>query len=117
MNQDIILNIVGGFRASDPALDLAVCLSIASSFLNKEILGKMVILGELGLGGELRPVSYLDMRLREAEKMGFSEVLLGDFLSQLEKNRLKENFKKLNFVFVKNLSEAIKIVFPNKENK
>lgn len=115
MNQDIILNIVGGFKASDPALDLAVCLSIVSSFLNKEILGKLVILGELGLGGELRPVSYLDMRLREAEKMGFSEVLLGDFLTQTEKGRLKEGFKKLNFVFVKNLSEAIEVVFSNKK--
>lgn len=110
-NQDIILNIVGGLRASDPALDLAVSLSIISSYLNQEIIGKMAILGELGLGGELRPISYLDMRLREIEKMGFSDVLLSGSLTETEKEKIKNNFKKLKFIFVKNLSEAIKSVF------
>jgi DNA repair protein RadA/Sms len=115
MNQDIILNIVGGLRASDPALDLAVCLSITSSFLNQEILGKTAVLGELGLGGELRPVSYLDMRLREIEKMGFTDVLLPNSLSESEKERMKGNFKKLKFIFSRNLSEAIKNIFNIKE--
>ncbi len=110
-NQDIILNIVGGLRASDPALDLAVSLSIISSYLNQEIIGKMAILGELGLGGELRPISYLDMRLREIEKMGFSDVLLSGSFTETEKEKIKNNFKKLKFIFVKNLSEAIKSVF------
>ncbi|HNV12819.1 MAG TPA: DNA repair protein RadA [bacterium] len=110
-NQDIILNIVGGLRASDPALDLAVSLSIISSYLNQEVIGKMAILGELGLGGELRPISYLDMRLREIEKMGFSDVLLSGSLTETEKEKIKNNFKKLKFIFVKNLSEAIKSVF------
>lgn len=111
MNQDIILNIVGGFKASDPALDLAVSLSVISSFLNQEVLEKVAVLGELGLGGELRPVSYLDMRLREIENMGFASVLLNDSLSVEEKDKLKSNFKKLNFIFVKNLGEAIKAIF------
>jgi DNA repair protein RadA/Sms len=110
-NQDIILNIVGGFKTADTALDLSVCLSVISSFLNKEITRKVVFLGELGLGGELRPVSYLDSRLREIEKMGFSEVLLGDYLSDAEKSRFKNNFKKLSFIFCKNLSEATKNIF------
>ncbi|MFA5420472.1 MAG: DNA repair protein RadA [Patescibacteria group bacterium] len=110
-NQDIILNIVGGFKTADTALDLSVCLSVISSFLNKEVSRKIVFLGELGLGGELRPVSYLDSRLREIEKMGFSEVLLGDYLSNTEKDRLKKTFKKLSFVFCKNLGEAILNIF------
>jgi len=110
-NQDIILNIVGGLRASDPALDLAVSLSIISSYLNQEVIGKMAILGELGLGGELRPISYLDMRLREIEKMGFSDVLLSGSFTETEKEKIKNNFKKLKFIFVKNLSESIKSVF------
>ncbi|MDD3711596.1 MAG: DNA repair protein RadA [Patescibacteria group bacterium] len=110
-NQDIILNIVGGFKTNDPALDLAVSLSIVSSFLNKELGKKKAVLGELGLSGELRPVSYLDMRLKEISKMGFKEVVLGDFLSQGERDKLINNFKSLNFVFVKNLSEAIKSIF------
>lgn len=110
-NQDIILNIVGGFKTSDPALDLAVCLAIISSFLNKELEKKTAILGEIGLGGELRQVSYLDMRLREIEKMGFQQVVLGDFGSLTDKKKIVDNFKKLKFVFVKSLSDVIKDLF------
>ncbi len=114
-SQDIILNIVGGLKASDPALDLAVSLSVVSSYLNQEIIGKMAVLGELGLGGELRPVSYLDMRLREIEKMGFVSVLLPAVLSDAEKEKIKNNFKKIKFIFVKNLAEAIYSIFNSKE--
>ena len=114
-SQDIILNIVGGLKASDPALDLAVSLSVVSSYLNQEIIGKMAALGELGLGGELRPVSYLDMRLREIEKMGFVSVLLPAVLSDAEKEKIKNNFKKIKFIFVKNLAEAIYSIFNSKE--
>ncbi len=110
-NQDIILNIVGGFKTSDPALDLSVSLSIISSFLNKEIGSHRVVLGELGLGGELRPVSYLEIRLKEVEKMGFKEIILGEINNKDEKKRLINNFKKINFIFVKNISEALKLIF------
>ena len=110
-NQDIILNIVGGFKTSDPALDLAVSMSIISSFLNKEIGKEKAVLGELGLSGEIRSVAYLDMRLREIEKMGFKEVILADIGSDKDRAKITSNFKKLNFIFVKNLSEVIKEVF------
>ncbi len=110
-NQDIILNIVGGFKTSDPALDLAVSMSIISSFLNKEIGKEKAVLGELGLSGEIRAVAYLDMRLREIEKMGFKEVILADMGSDKDRIKVTSNFKKLNFIFVKNLSEVIKEVF------
>jgi DNA repair protein RadA/Sms len=111
MNQDIILNIVGGFRTNDPALDLAVSLAIVSSFLNQELGKKKAVLGELGLGGELRPISYLEMRLRELEKMGFEEVILSDYFSEADKKRLISNFKKIKFVLVKSLAEALKVIF------
>lgn len=110
-NQDIILNIVGGFKTSDPALDLAVSMAIISSFLNKEIGKEKAVLGEMGLSGEIRSVAYLDMRLREIEKMGFKQVVLADMNSDKDKKRLLDNFKKIEFVFVKNLSEVIKEVF------
>ncbi|MFA5644190.1 MAG: DNA repair protein RadA [Patescibacteria group bacterium] len=110
-NQDIILNIVGGFKTNDPAIDLAVSLAIISSFLNQTIDQTKAILGELGLGGELRLVSHLDIRLREIEKMGFQQVILSDSYKAEEKKRLLSNFKKLEFVFVKNLAEVIKNVF------
>ncbi len=109
-SQDIILNIVGGFKTNDPALDLAVALAIVSSFLNKKLSDKTAVLGELGLGGELRPVAYLDMRLREIEKMGFETVILGELINLEDKKRIIANFKKINFIFVKTLSEAIKIL-------
>lgn len=108
MNQDIILNIVGGFKTNDPALDLAVSLAIISSFLNKELGGKKLVLGELGLGGELRPISHLDMRLKEVEKMGFDTVILPDMVSVKDREKLISSYKKLKFIFVKSLSEAIK---------
>lgn len=110
-NQDIILNIVGGFKTSDPALDLAVSMSIISSFLNKEIGKEKAVLGELGLSGEIRAVAYLDMRLREIEKMGFKEVILADIANDKDRAKVINNFKKINFIFVKNLSEVIKEVF------
>ncbi len=113
-NQDIILNIVGGFKTKDPALDLAVSLAIVSSFLNKSLIKKMAVLGELGLSGELRPVSFLDMRIREIEKMGFESVILGDFFNLKDKDKLKNNFKKLNFIFIKSLGDALKIIFQEK---
>ena len=109
-SQDIILNIVGGFKTNDPALDLAVSMAIISSFLNRELGGKKAVLGELGLGGEIRPVAYLDMRIKEIEKMGFDAVILGEPVNLSDKKRLLENFKKVKFIFVKNLSEAIKIL-------
>lgn len=108
MNQDIILNIVGGFKTNDPALDLGVALAIISSFYNKELSGKTMVLGELGLGGELRPISHLDMRLKEVEKMGFDTVIIPEISSDKDKQKLINNFKKLEFVFAKNLAAAIK---------
>ncbi len=98
-NQDIILNSVGGIKINDPALDLAVCLSIASSFLDKSVKEKTIILGEVGLGGELRNVSHLDARLKEAEKLGFLHAIIPD---------VKTSNKKLSLVRVKSLAEAIK---------
>lgn len=70
-NQDVVINIVGGMKLSDPALDLAVCMAIASSLLNQKVSRKTVILGEVGLGGEVRNISKLNERIKEAKKLGF----------------------------------------------
>lgn len=78
MTQDIILNMVGGLKINDPGLDLAVCLAISSSMLNKAIKRDWLILGEVGLGGEIRPVPRLDDKLREAEKLGFTTAIIPD---------------------------------------
>ena len=74
-NQDVILNIAGGLKVSDPGIDLAVCLAIASSLLNQKIDRHTLALGEVGLGGELRNVGKIKERIKEAKKLGFTKIL------------------------------------------
>jgi DNA repair protein RadA/Sms len=74
-NQDIYVNIVGGLRITEPAADLAVAVAITSSYRNQRVQSDMVLVGEIGLSGELRSVSQLDRRLGEAAKLGFQRSL------------------------------------------
>jgi len=67
---DVFLNVVGGVQAGEPAADLAVAAALASSVYDKALSRDAIFIGELGLGGEIRPVSQVDRRLAEAEKMG-----------------------------------------------
>ncbi len=76
VNQDVVLNIVGGLKINDPSVDLAVCLAIISSLLNQIVDRKTIILGEVGLGGEVRPAGQLEVKLREAEKLGFRQAIV-----------------------------------------
>jgi DNA repair protein RadA/Sms len=75
-DQDVFVNVVGGLRISEPAADLAVALSIASSFRNTPLPGDLAAIGEVGLSGELRSVSQLSRRLNEALKLGFSRCIV-----------------------------------------
>ena len=63
-------------RINEPAVDLAVCCSIASSLFDKVIDNSTVVVGEVGLGGEIRNVNGIEKRIREAEKLGFSQILI-----------------------------------------
>ncbi len=74
--QDVFVNVVGGFRVSEPAVDLAVALAIASAVTGKPVEKKLVAIGEVGLGGELRSVSQLERRLKEIKHIGFTDVVL-----------------------------------------
>ena len=74
-NQDVFVNVVGGIKLNEPAADLAVLSSIASSFLKKPLPSHAAIFGEVGLSGELRKVSHSDKRKHEAEKLGFKEII------------------------------------------
>ena len=73
---NIFVNMAGGVRISEPAVDLAVCCSIASSLFDKAIDNKTVLVGEVGLGGELRNVNHIEKRIQEAEKLGFKEIII-----------------------------------------
>ena len=73
---DIFINIVGGMKLDDPSTDVAIALAIASSFVEKPLPPDMCFFGEVGLGGELRPVMQAERRIAEAATMGFKRVLL-----------------------------------------
>lgn len=74
-NQDVYVNIVGGLKISEPAVDMAVAVAIASSFRNQRVQTDLVLVGEIGLSGELRSTSHLERRLGEAAKLGFKRAL------------------------------------------
>jgi DNA repair protein RadA/Sms len=73
-NQDVYVNVAGGFNIIDPGADLAVCLAIASSNLERPLRADTALSGEVGLGGEIRPVSGMDRRLAESDNLGFSNL-------------------------------------------
>lgn len=80
---DVYLNVAGGLKVLEPGVDLGVCLAIVSSLKNKA-LGKVAVFGEVGLLGEIRPVGFWEKRVREAKKMGFSQVISGQEFSHLK---------------------------------
>ncbi|HAT51480.1 MAG: DNA repair protein RadA [Nitrospirae bacterium] len=75
-NHDIFLNVAGGFRITEPAADLAVAASLFGSLKNLSLGSGLVVVGEVGLGGEVRAVSHVATRLREAAKLGFDRAIL-----------------------------------------
>lgn len=75
-SQDIYVNVVGGLKVSEPAVDLAVSLAIASSFKDRPVAPDMVAIGEVGLSGEIRRIGQVERRLAEAGKLGFKRCVL-----------------------------------------
>jgi DNA repair protein RadA/Sms len=74
-NQDIYVNIVGGLKVNEPAVDLAVAVAVASSFRDVPVAPELALIGEIGLSGELRSVGQLERRLQEASKLGFTRAI------------------------------------------
>ncbi|MDH4057724.1 MAG: DNA repair protein RadA, partial [Cyclobacteriaceae bacterium] len=100
---DVFVNMAGGIRVEDPAIDLAVCVSIISSLEELPVSEKICFAAEVGLGGELRAVNRVDQRISEAEKLGFTEIYISKF-SQKSVDRKSgsiniKSFGKLNDVF------------------
>lgn len=75
-DQDVFVNVVGGLRLSEPAADLAMAVAIASSVRDRPVKPEMALIGEIGLSGEIRTVSQLSTRLKEASKMGFKRAIV-----------------------------------------
>jgi DNA repair protein RadA/Sms len=76
MSYDIFMNVAGGVKVTEPAMDMAIVAAVASSFLDKAISDNTVVLGEIGLTGEVRAIGQADTRIAESRKMGFSRCLL-----------------------------------------
>lgn len=99
---DVIANIAGGVKIDEPAVDLAVLLSIVSSYKDIPTNSNTVIIGEVGLSGEVRTVSFIEKRLQEVKKLGFQRVII-------PKNNLKEVQNKfdMEIIGVENIREAL----------
>ena len=104
---DVYLNIVGGLELDETACDLAVCLAMVSSMLDKPIDDKTVAIGEVGLGGEVRNVTFLELRLREAQRIGFTKAIVPRHsLKQLD----PKEFSDIELVGVSYLRDAIQAI-------
>lgn len=73
---DVYLNIIGGFRLDEPAADLPVAMALYSGVMDKPVDEMLIAFGEIGLGGEIRSVSHLSQRIKEAERMGFKKIVI-----------------------------------------
>jgi DNA repair protein RadA/Sms len=103
---DVYLNIVGGFRLDEPAGDLPVALSLYSSVVGVPIDEKLMAFGEVGLGGEVRGVSHMVQRLKEAQRMGFETCIV----PRQSMNGINAKDYSMNIVEVSNLKQAFAIL-------
>jgi len=104
--KDVFLNIAGGLRVNDPGMDLSVISAVLSSSLDLSIDRGTCLCGEVGLSGEIRPVNRIEQRIQEAEKLGFSRILI-------PANNLKDYNKKISIELlqVRKVSDAFRVLF------
>jgi DNA repair protein RadA/Sms len=100
-DQDVFVNAVGGVKIAEPAADLAVLIAITSSLKNRPLPAKLVVFGEVGLAGEIRPAPRGQERLREAAKLGFTRALIP------EANRPKQAIPGIEVIAVRRVEEAV----------
>lgn len=101
--QDIYVNVVSGIKLNEPSIDLGIVCVCASSFKNIPIPKDTVIMGEVGLTGEVRRINMIEKRLKEAEKLGFKRCII----PENNKKHLEEKFK-MQIIGVKNIGEALR---------
>ncbi len=105
MQKDVFVNIAGGLRVNDPAIDLAVLAAVLSSNMDIALDEEICVTGEVGLAGEIRPINRIDQRIREAEKLGFQRIIVPS-----EQKYDARNLK-IKVVEVSRVAEAFKILF------
>lgn len=104
-NYDAYVNIAGGIKMNEPAVDLGIVLAIASSYKNKSIDEELIVFGEVGLSGEVRAVNMPEQRVAEAKKLGFKACII----PAVSKDAVK-GIKGIEIIGVKNISEAINAI-------
>ncbi len=104
--KDVFLNIAGGIKISDPAIDLSIMASLISSLLDIPIDKKFCFVGEVGLSGEIRTVSRLEQRIQEAAKLGFTHIFIPK--NNMKKDQIKSS---INIMGVKNIKELNELLF------
>ena len=104
MDQDVFVNAVGGVRIGEPAADLAVSLAVVSSLTNRPIPGKLVVFGEIGLAGEVRPAPRGQERLKEAAKLGFERAIVP------KGNQPKGKIAGLEVIAVERVDQAVGVL-------
>ena len=109
-DKDVFVNVIGGLQVDEPAADLAIAVAIGSSVRDEAIHADMAFVGEVGLSGELRAVSQLEARLKEAVKLGFKRCVI----PKSAQRRLTEPPKGLELVGCRNLAEAMKAALISK---
>lgn len=105
--KDVFLNITGGIRTEDPAVDLGIICAILSSDLDMPIPGKICFAGEVGLSGEIRPVARIEQRIGEAERMGFAKI----FVSEYNLKGIKRDKYGIKVIGVKKIEEAFRELY------
>ena len=105
--KDVFLNIAGGIKVDDPAIDLPIAAAILSSNANLAIARKICLSGEISLSGEIRPVYRVEQRIIEAEKLGFEKILV----SKANDKNLKSLSKKIDITFINKIDQLPKLLF------
>lgn len=102
--QDVFVNVVGGLKITEPAADLTVALAVASSFRNQPVADDLVVIGEVGLSGELRTVAHAQRRLVEAARLGFKRALVPQAFA-----RLKDQPAGIELIGARSLAQAMEV--------
>ncbi|MFA5078233.1 MAG: magnesium chelatase domain-containing protein, partial [Dehalococcoidia bacterium] len=111
-NQDVIVNVTGGIRISEPAADLGIAMAIASSFRDARLLPGTVAVGEIGLSGELRSVPQMDRRIVESARLGFTRCIIPSAVKKIP--RAPDG---LEIIRASSISEALKVGLEKKSIK
>lgn len=108
-NKDVYVNVIGGLKVNEPACDLSMAVAIVSSLKNRAVPNDMIILGEVGLTGNIRSIPRIEQRINEAKKLGFTKFIIPEG----NVKQLKKNDKSIQMKGVTSIAQAMQLVFGN----